>query len=77
MITLTDETGSVAMQLTWFCLLGLICGTDIVLSSARSDIFTSSFLVRFRRNVDNELAHDVAKRNGFDNLGPVSRIFIF
>jgi len=35
-------------------------------------VFTSSFLVRFRRGVDNSFAHDVADKYGFDNLGPVS-----
>lgn len=36
-------------------------------------VFTSSFLVRFRRGVDNGFAHEVADKYGFDNLGPVSR----
>jgi len=35
-------------------------------------VFTSSFLVRFRRGVDNGFAHEVADKYGFDNLGPVS-----
>lgn len=65
-----------AMQLLWLCLFGLICGTDTVFSSPRSDIFTSSFLVRFRRNVDNYEAHQLATRNGFENLGPVSVLFV-
>lgn len=60
------------MQLLWLCLFGLICGTDTVFSSSRSDIFTSSFLVRFRRNVESYEAHQLAARNGFENLGPVS-----
>lgn len=40
--------------------------------NGRNDVFTSSFLVRFRRSVDNELASAVATRYGFDNIGPVS-----
>ncbi|KAJ6638561.1 Neuroendocrine convertase 2, partial [Pseudolycoriella hygida] len=59
------------MQLLWLCLFGLICGTDTVFSSPRSGVFTSSFLVRFRRNVDNNEAHQLAQRNGFENLGPL------
>lgn len=35
-------------------------------------VFTNSFLVEFHEDANNELANDVAKRNGFDNYGPVS-----
>lgn len=35
-------------------------------------VFTSSFLVRFRRGVDNDFAHKVADKYGFDNLGPLA-----
>lgn len=34
-------------------------------------VFTNSFLVEFHEDANNELANDVAKRNGFDNYGPV------
>lgn len=37
-----------------------------------NDVFTSSFLVRFRNSVDNDFAHSVAQKYGFDNLGAVS-----
>ncbi|XP_011195107.1 neuroendocrine convertase 2 [Zeugodacus cucurbitae] len=37
--------------------------------NGRNDVFTSSFLVRFRRSVDNDLAGEVAARYGFDNIG--------
>lgn len=70
------------MQLTWLCLLGLVYCSEIVHSSKastpfvsatqRNDVFTSSFLVRFHRSIDNDLAHEVAQRNGFENLGTVS-----
>lgn len=36
------------------------------------ELFTNSFLVKFRTDVDNSLAHHVADRNGFINFGPVS-----
>lgn len=62
-----------AMQVTWLCLfMGLIYGTAFVCSTPRNDVFTSSFLVRFHRSVDNLEAHSVATRNGFENLGAVS-----
>lgn len=38
----------------------------------RSDVFTSSFLVRFHRSVDGPEAHSVAIRNGFESVGAVS-----
>lgn len=41
-----------------------------------NDVFTSSFLVRFRRSVDNDFAHTVANKYGFENLGAVSVKFI-
>ncbi|XP_036325405.1 neuroendocrine convertase 2-like [Rhagoletis pomonella] len=39
--------------------------------NGRNDVFTSSFLVRFRRSVDNGFAGEVAARYGFDNIGPL------
>lgn len=46
-----------------------------VVSEARAgDVFSNSFLVRFRRDVHPEEAHRVAARNGFVNMGPVSNI---
>lgn len=40
--------------------------------SGKNDVFTSSFLVRFRRSVDNDEAHAIAGQHDFENLGPVS-----
>jgi hypothetical protein len=37
-----------------------------------AEVFTNSFLVRLRGEPGNEVAHRVANRNGFENLGPVS-----
>lgn len=45
-------------------------------SSSPRELFTSSFLVRFKRSVDNPLAHEIAKRNGFHNIGEVMTIVI-
>lgn len=41
-------------------------------SSTSGELFTSSFLVRFKRSVDSKEAHDIARRNGFHNIGAVS-----
>ncbi|CAO1425802.1 unnamed protein product [Diamesa serratosioi] len=35
------------------------------------ELFTNSFLVKFKRSIDNQLAHDIANRNGFHNIGPL------
>ncbi|XP_066245943.1 neuroendocrine convertase 2 isoform X1 [Euwallacea similis] len=36
-----------------------------------ADLFSNSFLVRFKRDLEPEEAHQVAKRHGFVNMGPV------
>lgn len=36
-----------------------------------AEVFSNSFLVRFRREVELDEANDVAERNGFVNIGPV------
>ena len=69
----------------WFSLFSGLIVISLTSSSATSpsgELFTSSFLVKFKRSIDNQLAHDIANRNGFHNIGPVSyehliRIFIF
>ncbi|XP_055678507.1 neuroendocrine convertase 2 [Lutzomyia longipalpis] len=59
------------MPVTWLCLLGLIF-TAATVSSSSGDVFTSSFLVRFKRNVHNEVAHEIANKYGYDNLGSLA-----
>lgn len=49
-------------------LLLLTCLTLFV-DNTSGNVFTSSFLIRFRRNVDAQTAHDIAKKHGFVNLG--------
>ncbi|CRL07391.1 CLUMA_CG020365, isoform A [Clunio marinus] len=44
-------------------------------TSASNELFTSSFLVRFKRSVNNLEAHDIAKRNSFHNIGPLPGSF--
>lgn len=46
--------------------------TQVTSSPSSGELFTSSFLVKFKRSVDNHEAHDIAKRNGFHNIGAVS-----
>lgn len=56
-------------------LLGLFVMSlaSVTSSTSSNELFTSSFLVRFKRSVDNSVAHDIANRNSFHNIGPVSR----
>lgn len=55
-------------------LLGLfvLSLASVTSSTSSNELFTSSFLVRFKRSVDNSVAHEIAKRNSFYNIGPVS-----
>lgn len=54
----------------WLCCFFSL--TTLVASSANS-VFTNSFLVRFQRNIKNDIAHEIAARNGFENIGEVSQ----
>lgn len=57
----------------FFAGLVLFCLTTSARGKAASgNVFTSSFLVKFKRNVDNQQAHEIADRNGFINLGPLA-----
>lgn len=58
-----------SLLMAGFVVLSMACVTS---STASNEVFTSSFLVRFKRSVDNSDAHDIAKRNSFHNIGPVS-----
>lgn len=44
--------------------------TAFVVSSEHM-IFTNSFLVRFQQKINNDKAHEIAVRNGFENVGEV------
>jgi hypothetical protein len=75
------------MVLTWNLLCGntstaawksyILC-CSLVLTAFLStqkvsgEVFTNSFLVRLHGEPGNDVAHLVASRNGFENLGPVS-----
>lgn len=53
----------------WLC---LIFGLTTLVTSSANSVFTNSFLVRFQRNIKNEIAHEIAARNGFENMGEVN-----
>lgn len=78
------------MQVKWGSLTGLwfLIATSFLITEVLAEkvplqsgggkhdnVFTSSFLVRFRRSVDNLEAHKIAEEHGFENVGPVSTIF--
>lgn len=64
-----------AMLVRWLSLAGLIilsvANAETAAGQSSGDVFTSSFLVRFKRNVDTEYAHEIANKYGYDNLGTV------
>lgn len=43
----------------------------LIAATASKEVFTNSFLVRFKRSVQHEEAHHVARAHGFESLGPV------
>jgi hypothetical protein len=76
-----------AMVVTWDILSGnnssstwrncsLLCWLVLAVFFANQqvygEVFTNSFLVRLHGEPGNDVAHQVATRNGFENLGPVS-----
>jgi hypothetical protein len=69
---LVSRNGSTA---TWRAYILCCCLVLAVLFGTQpvsGEVFTSSFLVRLHGEPGNEIAHRVAARNGFENLGPVS-----
>ncbi|XP_023709107.1 neuroendocrine convertase 2 [Cryptotermes secundus] len=59
---------------TWRTFILCCCLVLAVFSTTQKvsgEVFTNSFLVRLHGEPGNEVAHRVASRNGFENLGPV------
>ena len=56
----------------FFTLLCLTLGVSLASTNPGNDIFTNSFLVELKGNYGKPIADEVAKRNGFNNVGPVS-----
>ena len=55
--------------------LHLICCVVILLiefNNVFCNILTNSYLVEFNQGIDRSLADQIARRNGFINVGPVS-----
>jgi hypothetical protein len=50
----------------------LVLAAFFTTQQVSGEVFTNSFLVRLHGEPGNEVAHRVANRNGFENLGPVS-----
>ncbi|KAK9759218.1 Peptidase S8 pro-domain [Popillia japonica] len=44
---------------------------SLFLYTLAAEVFSNSFLVKFRRGVELDEADDVARRNGFVNVGPI------
>lgn len=52
--------------------LQCLAATLLIAAAASREVFTNTFLVRFKRSVQHDEAHQLALRHGFDSLGPVS-----
>lgn len=51
--------------------LYIFLGLTTLVASSTNSVFTNSFLVRFQRSIENDMAHEIAARNGFENVGEV------
>ena len=72
--TTTTTTKMMFMMATLIIiLLNIIINIEQSQQQNPQEIFTNSFHIRFRRNVDQFDAHQIAKRYGFINLGPVRK----
>lgn len=54
------------------CLLSLMVANIGPSTQTPAEVFTNTFHVRFVRDVQPDHVHQIAKRHGFVNLGPVS-----
>ncbi|CAD0203780.1 unnamed protein product [Chrysodeixis includens] len=52
--------------------LQCLAATLFIAAAASREVFTNTFLVRFKRSVQHDEAHQLALRHGFDSLGPLS-----
>lgn len=46
-------------------------GMSMLVLSSANGVFTNSFLVKFQQNIRDDVAHEIATRNGFENVGEV------
>lgn len=52
--------------------LQCLAATLLIAAASSREVFTNSFLVRFKRSLRHEEASELAASHGFDSLGPVS-----
>lgn len=56
--------------------LYMLLGLTTLVASSTNSVFTNSFLVRFQRSIDKDIANEIAVRNGFENVGQVKSFII-
>lgn len=61
--------------LVGICLFSLMVANITPSLQTPAEVFTNTFHVRFVRDVQPDHVHQIAKRHGFVNLGPVSILF--
>ena len=64
--------GSLSTWRTCSLFCWLVLAVFFANQQVSAEVFTNSFLVRLHGEPGNEVAHQVATRNGFENLGSVS-----
>ncbi|GBN27467.1 hypothetical protein AVEN_226448-1 [Araneus ventricosus] len=73
----TERRASFLMQISvitpW--LVAVVSVMTAVERASGEEVFTNAFLVELKEPHGNEVANEVAKRNGFTNVGPVSTRF--
>lgn len=60
---------AVVVLLSCYCLVVATTSGSKLTTGGAGHVFTSSFLVKFKRSVEPQQAHQIAERNGFINLG--------
>ena len=64
-------------MLQWLTFSVTFLGSLVYATQAAPEVFTNSFLVKLTGNHGHGLANEIAKRNGFENLGPVCSFLSF
>ncbi|CAL1293015.1 unnamed protein product [Larinioides sclopetarius] len=55
-------------------LIAVVSVMTAVERASGEEVFTNAFLVELKEPHGNEVANEVAKRNGFTNIGPITRL---
>ncbi|GFS39110.1 hypothetical protein TNIN_148391 [Trichonephila inaurata madagascariensis] len=56
----------------WLWVIAVVSWMAVGDSVSGEEVFTNAFLVELKEPHGNEVANEVANRNGFSNLGPLS-----